>query len=105
MDVLDEIGAEMAEADTMYGPFTSTHEAYGVLAEEVAVVGEFNDWDPTVHRLLQDRDGTWRLSVELERGQRYRFRYLADRREWINEGSADEYEPTRSGGINAVLCT
>ena len=32
----DEIRAEAESADRKYGPFTSTHEGYGVLAEEVA---------------------------------------------------------------------
>lgn len=32
----DEIRAEAKSADRKYGPFTSTHEGYGVLAEEVA---------------------------------------------------------------------
>lgn len=32
----DEIKAEAESADRKYGPFHSTHEGYGVLAEEVA---------------------------------------------------------------------
>lgn len=35
MDVA-EVGKEMCTAEERYGAFTSTHEAYGVLAEEVA---------------------------------------------------------------------
>lgn len=35
-DLMAEIAEEMTSADLIYGPFTSTHEAYGVLAEEVA---------------------------------------------------------------------
>jgi NTP pyrophosphatase (non-canonical NTP hydrolase) len=34
--VLDEIRDEMQRAEDRYGPFSSTHEGYGVLAEEVA---------------------------------------------------------------------
>ena len=30
------LSREMLEAESRYGPFTSTHEGYGVLAEEVA---------------------------------------------------------------------
>lgn len=74
-------------------------------ADEVAVVGEFNGWDPAAHRLLQDRDGTWRLSVELERNRKYEFRYLLNGAEWVNEWSADDYVPNRSGGFNSVVTT
>ena len=31
-----ELDAEMRQAENKYGPFHSTHEGYGVLAEEVA---------------------------------------------------------------------
>ena len=34
--VTDAIHNEVAKADARYGSFTSTHEGYGVLAEEVA---------------------------------------------------------------------
>ena len=32
---IDFMLAEMSDAKEQYGPYTSTHEAYGVLAEEV----------------------------------------------------------------------
>jgi len=74
-------------------------------AGDVAVVGEFNGWNPHSHRLAQDRDGAWRLSLELEPGRRYEFRYLVDGREWANDWAADDYVPNRSGGFNSVLRT
>lgn len=33
---LAEVGAEMCSAEERYGSFASAHEAYGVLAEEMA---------------------------------------------------------------------
>ena len=38
--VLHEIEDEAARADDKFGPFTSTHEALGVLAEEMAELVE-----------------------------------------------------------------
>ncbi len=35
MSVIDRVAAEMQSASDRYGDFTSTHEGYGVLAEEV----------------------------------------------------------------------
>lgn len=35
MSVRQRINAEVSRAQTKYGPFTSTHEALGVLIEEV----------------------------------------------------------------------
>ena len=47
-------------------------------ADRIALVGDFNDWDPTATLLLQDRDGVWRTVLELPIGQRYEFSYLID---------------------------
>ena len=74
-------------------------------ADQVAVVGEFNDWDPSAHLLSQSRDGTWKVSLALDKHRRYEFRYLLNGTDWLNEWSADEYVPNRSGGFNAVLRT
>lgn len=74
-------------------------------ASEVAVVGEFNGWDPRSHRLAQGPDGTWRLSLDLEGGRRYEFRYLVNGKSWANDWAADDYVPNRSGGFNSVLRT
>ena len=35
-EIADRINEEKTVAHVMYGPFTSAHEGYGVLAEEVA---------------------------------------------------------------------
>lgn len=74
-------------------------------ANQVAVVGEFNDWDPATDLLAQDRDGTWRLSLQLDRDKRYEFRYLLDGVEWFNDWAADDFVPNRSGGFNSVIRT
>ena len=76
-----------------------------VWAKQVAVVGEFNGWDPTAHLLRQERDGTWRLSVQLDRHRRYQFRYLLNGTQWLNDWAADDYVPNRSGGFNSVVST
>jgi len=54
-----------------------------IWAERVNLVGEFNDWDTTATPMSRHRsDSNWKVSVELKAGQRYRFRYLVDGKEW-----------------------
>jgi len=72
--------------------------------EKAYLVGDFNDWDEASHPFHQDRDGTWRITLELERGQEYAFRYLMDG-EWRNEWHADSYAPNPYGGHNSVVVT
>jgi 1,4-alpha-glucan branching enzyme len=74
-------------------------------AGEIHLVGDFNDWSPASHPFHCDRDGNWRITIELDCGRSYQFRYLLDRHDWINDGQADDYAPNPYGGVNCVLDT
>ncbi len=76
-----------------------------VEAEEVAVVGDFNGWNPGANRLARAGDGTWRLSLQLEPNRQYRYSYVLDRARWAPGWLMAECEPMRSGGCLAVLET
>jgi hypothetical protein len=43
----------------------------------VALVGDFNDWDPRATPLHADRDGVWTVTVPLRPG-RYRYTFIVD---------------------------
>lgn len=69
---------------------------------KVAVVGDFNGWDPTIDTLRRCED--WlKVSVVLEPGQRYRFRYLAEGGRWFNDPEIGVYEPNGMGDDNSLL--
>jgi len=69
---------------------------------DVAVVGDFNGWDPTIHPLRRCED--WlKASVVMEPGQRYRFRYLAEGGRWFNDPEVGVYEPNGMGDDNSLL--
>lgn len=68
----------------------------------VAVVGEFNDWDPTANPLR--RKGPVRTaSVVLEPGRAYAFRYLDARGRWHDDPAADDIVANAFGGTNSVI--
>ena len=48
------------------------------LGDRIFVVGDFNDWCATATPMRQDRDGVWRMTVDLLGGSRCEFRYLID---------------------------
>ncbi len=58
-------------------------------AHSVAVVGSFNDWEPTP---LTDKnnDGVWRVQLKLPPG-RYEYAFVVDGRWWGQDPLADEY--------------
>lgn len=50
----------------------------------VSVVGDFNQWDPTAHRLRRRSNQTRSVAVPLEPG-RYEYRYLYGDDGWASE--------------------
>ena len=77
-----------------------------IWTDTIALVGEFNDWDAHSHLLYQTRDdGEWHISLELGPDHSYRFRYLVDEGEWMDDDHADGYEPNPFGGFDSVVRT
>jgi 1,4-alpha-glucan branching enzyme len=72
-------------------------------ADEVAVVGDFNEWNRHQHLLRPRGDGSHALTLRLTTGRRYRFRYLLDDDRWQNDWQADDYVPNEYGGDDSVL--
>ena len=74
----------------------------GVRAEEAAVCGDFNNWDPTAHPMKKYKDGHFAVSVNLSEGQ-YRYRFLLDGEKWENDWEAEEYAPNPYGGEDSII--
>lgn len=73
-------------------------------AQRSFLVGDFNNWDESTHPMEKLKDGRFKVTLELEPGQHYQFRYLVDG-EWHNEWEADKYVPNPFSGDNSVLVT
>lgn len=69
---------------------------------EVAVVGDFNGWDPSADPLSRC-DGWLRATLTVEPGRCYRFRYLAAGGRWFNDPEVGVYEPNGMGDDNSIL--
>lgn len=74
-----------------------------IVAEDVAVSGDFNDWSRTDLRMQRAKNGTWRATIPLAAGRRYQYRYLLDGERWENDWHADDYAPNPYGGDDSVL--
>ncbi len=73
-------------------------------AEQVAVVGDFNDWDHTRHTMkLDPKSGTWTAAISFKPGSVVQFRYLADGHSWRNDEDADEQVRNEHGTENSLL--
>lgn len=78
-----------------------TFKLDAVDAAEVAVLGEFNAWEP--RELSPRKDGSYSTSFWVEAGQAYRFKYLLDGERWLNDDQADGFAPNEFGEQDALL--
>jgi len=65
--------------------------------DEVAVVGDFNNWDPKANMFVLKENGERSVSVEVEANNEYQFRYFGNGNVWLNESEADKTVPTPYG--------
>lgn len=75
-----------------------------VWADTIYLVGDFNDWDCSSHPFQLSHEGVWRLTIDLEVGRFYQFRYWSDGA-WSNDYQADAYVHNRYGSDNFVVVT
>ncbi len=73
-----------------------------VWADRIFLVGDFNQWCLTATPMGQDRDGIWRVTVDLPWGRRYEFRYLIDG-QWKTDAHADGFAINTYGTDNSVV--
>jgi len=72
-------------------------------AQNVAVVGSFNEWDVKATPLKKLKNGSFKGTVDLDAGTSYEFRYLVDG-EYVNETEADAFAWSDfAGAENSVL--
>lgn len=76
-----------------------------VQGETVFLVGDFNNWDESVTPMKQQKDGSFTVTLNLDKEREYQFRYLVNGTEWHNDWSADKYVPNPYSGDNSVVVT
>ena len=89
-----------AEPPTVEVTFTLPRE---VGAADVLLCGDFNGWTSAPTPLAQGNDGAWQVTLPLEPGNSYHYRYLLDGQRWENAWQADRYEPNPFGSDNSVV--
>lgn len=71
-------------------------------AETVAVLGDFNNWQEGAP-LKKQKDGSFKATIELEKGRSYEYRFLINGEQWENSWNAESYKPTPFGTYNSVV--
>ena len=71
--------------------------------KQLHLVGDFNNWSVTETPLTRAADGSWSVTLTLESGRKYEYRYYADGQVWHNDWSADAYTPNTFGSENSIV--
>ncbi len=66
-------------------------------ANSIAILGEFNNWSPEADVMKALKNGSFSHTIELQSGNSYQFRYLADGERWFNDEEADGLAQTGMG--------
>jgi outer membrane biosynthesis protein TonB len=67
--------------------------------KSVALLGDFNNWEPSKGIALKSGKTEFSVSVDLAPGT-YEFKYLIDNNIWENDFNADNYSPSPFAGVN-----
>jgi serine protease AprX len=70
-------------------------------AENLAVAGDFNEWNPT--EASDRRDGVFRVAVDLPSPGRYRYKFVVDRTQWVDDPGNAVKEADGYGGNNSIV--
>jgi Glycogen recognition site of AMP-activated protein kinase len=93
--------AEVAAEDAGARPVHLRLEAPA--SSRVAVVGDFNDWDPAATPLhLTEKGGVWTVELRLKPG-RYHYTFLIDGRRWERDPSEPPAPGSDFGAPVSVL--
>ena len=77
-----------------------------VKAETAFLVGDFNNWDEKATPMnKQKKTAQFSVTLELDKGREFQFRYLVNGSEWHNDWHADKYVPNPFSGDNSVVAT
>jgi 5'-AMP-activated protein kinase regulatory beta subunit len=70
-------------------------------ANQVILMGDFNQWQPKTHPMRKDAEGVWRRTVMIYPG-RYEYRFWVDG-EWSNDPHNLQRCPNCFGSENNVI--
>ena len=72
-------------------------------SENAVLVGEFNGWLLQKNPMKKLKNSSFSVTISLQAGNSYQFRYVLDRNIWVNDLDADSYVPNKYGEKNSAV--
>jgi 1,4-alpha-glucan branching enzyme len=73
-----------------------------IVSGPISVVGDFHGWNPGANPMKQKGE-TRVVSLTLNAGRKYRFRYLIEGGQWLNDLDAHGVQPNDWGDEDSVI--
>lgn len=71
--------------------------------KEIYLVGDFNRWDEKADSMKKLKNGEFSITISLDKGNDYQFKYLANKSIWFNDEEADKFVANEFEGQNSVV--
>jgi 1,4-alpha-glucan branching enzyme len=68
-------------------------------ANQVALIGDFNDWDPNTTPMAKQPDGRWMVALELSHGYHH-YLFWVDGKSMLDPNAAGEARNTRNEPVS-----
>lgn len=72
-------------------------------AYSIALVGDFNGWNPYNDFLVKEGKNLWKLEKELQSVGSYRYKFVINGKQWTYDKENENREPDGYGGYNNLL--
>lgn len=72
-------------------------------AHSIALVGDFNGWNPYNDFLVKEGKSLWKLERDLQSVGTYRYKFIVDGNQWVYDKENENREPDGFGGYNNLL--
>jgi len=72
-------------------------------SQTVTIVGDFNNWEISKSPMTRLQNGDFVITLDLDCGRSYRFRYLMDSHHWENDLYADRFVKNDHGSKDSVV--
>ena len=68
-------------------------------AKQVALIGDFNDWDPNTTPMAKQPDGRWMVALELSHGYHH-YLFWVDGKSMLDPNAAGQARNTRNEPVS-----
>jgi 1,4-alpha-glucan branching enzyme len=71
-------------------------------ARTVQLAGDFNQWKHAIN-FEKEKDGIWRLQLVVPAAGKYRYKFIVDGNQWVEDPGNGMKELDEYGGFNSIL--